>query len=286
MRIRSGNVTFGDSAPTSVEEMKEGEIRITLEGIYGRVGDQILTCDWVTDLHFDDFEDGSISSRWDNIYTESTDPASVVEEDGVLRFSVGPRVGGVNPAVFVNQTTVEAIDWETLGEGVWDFDVWWRVRWHDMETSTADSGMRIRFYFTGGGPSDGGGWQLGFTWSTQNYSISLGSEQDGSGWSNVAGSAINKAAGGQHAWIRLKFKPGVDSRIKFFYHAGPENPQYVGWTEMGAPKNNPDPTGHTNLQVEMRFITADTVDAKTIDIEFIGDYKEVPTTTTTTTTTT
>ena len=38
MRVVSGNISFSDSAPLTVEEMKEGEIRVTSDSIYWRVG--------------------------------------------------------------------------------------------------------------------------------------------------------------------------------------------------------------------------------------------------------
>lgn len=42
MRVVSGNINVNESTPTSVEEMKEGEVRATASGIYARVGSQVL----------------------------------------------------------------------------------------------------------------------------------------------------------------------------------------------------------------------------------------------------
>jgi len=43
MRVVSGNISFSDSAPLTVEEMKEGEIRVTSDSIYWRVGNQVYS---------------------------------------------------------------------------------------------------------------------------------------------------------------------------------------------------------------------------------------------------
>lgn len=42
MRARSGNFNFSKDAPTKVSDMKEGEWRLGENGLYGRVGNQIL----------------------------------------------------------------------------------------------------------------------------------------------------------------------------------------------------------------------------------------------------
>jgi hypothetical protein len=42
MRVISGNINFSDSAPLTVEEMKDGEVWATTDGLYARVGNQVL----------------------------------------------------------------------------------------------------------------------------------------------------------------------------------------------------------------------------------------------------
>lgn len=42
MRVKGHNINFNESAPTKVSDMKEGEIRVTVDGIYARIGNQIL----------------------------------------------------------------------------------------------------------------------------------------------------------------------------------------------------------------------------------------------------
>lgn len=42
MRVKGKNINFSKTAPTKVSDMEEGEIRVTADGIYGRVGNQVL----------------------------------------------------------------------------------------------------------------------------------------------------------------------------------------------------------------------------------------------------
>ncbi len=281
---RSRHVKLDEAVPTKVSDMKDGELRISLTGIYGRVGNQILFADWVTDIHFDEFEDGTISPKWD-ILGEQGDPGSTLtEENGVLRFSMTPRIS-VTPYLWLAQENVEAIDWAILGEGVWDFDVWWKLVWPTgLASATGDVAMDMRMEFTGGGPFDGAGWELSYNQALDLFYLTGRTAHDGLGYSNTPGSNLSEAAGGRYMWLRLRFKPGSDSRIKLFYHHGPENPQYAGWDEITSPKYNPDPTGHTNLEIELKAGNADLIARRDLDFHFMGDYKEAPTTTTTTTT--
>ena len=46
MKARSGNFNFSETAPTKVSDMKEGEMIATSDGIYARVGNQVLFESW------------------------------------------------------------------------------------------------------------------------------------------------------------------------------------------------------------------------------------------------
>jgi hypothetical protein len=50
MKVLPKSINFSKTAPTSVEEMKDGEMRITEDGVYARVGHQVLLGSW--DVHY------------------------------------------------------------------------------------------------------------------------------------------------------------------------------------------------------------------------------------------
>jgi len=82
-KVRSKNINFSKTAPTVVEEMKDGEWRLTDNGLYARVGNQILTKGWPdwTQI-YDEFNDGVLDAKW----TEDPQGSSTGQEiDGNLK---------------------------------------------------------------------------------------------------------------------------------------------------------------------------------------------------------
>ena len=66
MRARGKNLNFNKDVPAKVDDMKEGEWQLNSNGLYGRVGNQILVKNWPAYYGiFDEFDDESIDPAWD-----------------------------------------------------------------------------------------------------------------------------------------------------------------------------------------------------------------------------
>ena len=74
MRTLGKNIKVDSLAPLTVEEMKDGEWRITESGLYARVGDQILTKGW---------------PGWAQIYDEFNDDDSIPDHVNSQRLNHG-----------------------------------------------------------------------------------------------------------------------------------------------------------------------------------------------------
>ena len=288
MRTLGKNIKIDGAAPTKVSDMKDGELRVTGDTIYGRVGDQILSAPYLQYLgylHFDEFDDGNIHNAWNSEVHSGDAGSTVTEADGFLNYNMIVKTA-IAPEIELFQTGIEGIDIDQ-GKGVWYFDIWHAVVW-PTGLGTADSTMSAHLWYTfsGNGGDDGGGFEMYYNNATSRYYMNAQSNENGAGYANRAASDLSEAEGGHLMWLRLRFLPG-DSRIRFFWAHGTDNgPLQKGWTELINPKSNPDPTGHTSLEVRWQALNGNTILPVVIKFDFLGDWLLAPTTTTTTTTTT
>ncbi len=83
MRTKGKHIKIDEASPISVEEMKQGEWRMTGSGLYARVGNQVLTKGWPGWAQiYDEFDDDVLDPKW------APDPAgsgSGSEVDGSLK---------------------------------------------------------------------------------------------------------------------------------------------------------------------------------------------------------
>ena len=105
MKVRSKDFNFSKATPTKVSDMKNGEWRLGENGLYGRVGNQILTKEWPLYQTFgDEFNDQSMDTeKWNPIALQQ---GATYEEaaDGTLTVTFSGNVNVSSLASFTHET--------------------------------------------------------------------------------------------------------------------------------------------------------------------------------------
>ena len=208
MRVKGHNINFNASAPTKVSDMREGEIRITTDGIYARVGNQVLyesglgllplllTCGAVEDYYRmlgDDF-------HW-------TLDAEMAIADGVLTktgtnprmatWAVGPWTEGVfyeNCIPFVLPLVTAEIMLTGTGslcEDLFSIQSMHPVEYQPIQIKVADTSRNISIYYIDQSATywswvEGSGWNSGVATTGETWTLNewwkLDVERNGTQW--------------------------------------------------------------------------------------------------------
>ncbi len=281
MRTKGKNINIDGDPPATVEEMKDGELRVGEGGFFGRVGNQILQKDWPVTLLYDDFEDGIIDPVWQFTYEKGGGVA--VEENG--NFVLTPVASGSGSRIFAKQ-----IDIVLISQGVWVpgefyFDIWGKLTM--PASSPADHNSTIRLYFFDGGHAqkDYVGFYIAHNAGNFHFYINYGDGTGGGAQSPVELGVT--AAGANEFWWRYRFLPG-DAKVRSFYRYS-NSPHSRGWIEVTSLYGqDPIPTGNVFMNLHLRVENHDGASPHSFYFNEIANWvgEEITTTTTTTTTTT
>lgn len=281
MRTLSKNIKIDGAAPTSVEEMKQGELRLEEGGIFGRVGNQVLQKEWPVTLLYDDFEDGIIDSKW-SLFTEKG--GGTTEETGG-ELIITPVASGSGSVVALTQ-----VDIELISQGVWVlgefyFDIWGKVTVPVNPSGAFNVKTDFQFRDGVGAPKDLVAFYL--TWNAGTFTYYLNYHDGANGGQTAFLSGLAAGPGVNEVWWRVRFLPG-DAKINVFY-SHKKSPHDIGWTDITSIMTyDPIPTGNITLDLQLRMQNLDPANPQSTYWNEIGNWvgEEISTTTTTTTTTT
>ena len=281
MRTIGKNIKIDGNPPTTVEEMKDGELRVGENGFFGRVGNQILQKDWPVTLLYDDFEDGIIDPLW--AFTHEKGGGAVVEENGDLVLT--PVASGSGSRIYAEQIDIELISQDIWVPGEFYFDLWGKLTMPVSSPADHNSTVRLNFYDGGHVARDYVGFYIAYNAGHFNYYINFGDGTGGGAQSPVELGV--DAAGANEFWWRYRFLPG-DAKVRSFYSYS-NNPHSVGWKEVtNLYGQDPIPTGNVFMNFQIRVENHDAGNARSFYFNEIANWvgEEITTTTTTTTTTT
>lgn len=282
LQVRSNRqVKMDGNVPVVAEDMKIGELRITSEGIFGRIGGVVQKKDWLNVLFYDDFEDDVLDSRWD--ITVNKTGGTVTEENGDLVITVN---SGGSSWVQTTQNGLEAIPQVLPVAGEYYFDLWGKISNEtNLGSGIADINTYVRMQFQTPG-SHTIGWNLFWDDSAQLFEVrtvySDGSFTD----SNITVSTKSEAQSGHELWWRMRFLSG-DSKVRMFYKHG-ENPHRHGWNEWMPPTASADPTGQATGIFYFLMNNYAGAQSRAVFFDQLANWvgEEITTTTTTSTSTT
>jgi hypothetical protein len=265
MRIRGRNIHLLGT-PTKVEDMKDGEVRMDIDSIYGRIGNQVLKKDWYRQLLYDDFEDNSFDTNIWNNTSEVNNGGTITETNGQLLFTLGDASSGV-AYKYAHQDGIERMGFGSVG--TWEFDVWGEcILPDDLDVASAGHIIecRIEFDWTGAGTD----WvQFIPRWDGNNYQFTVSYSDGTSNSSSHTNIAPGTDAG--RFWWRIAFTPGVDSYVRLYY-AHQVSPFTSDWTLIGLSKGFPNPTGHTALQFMIGGRNYDDSNSIPVKHEIVDDW--------------
>ncbi len=280
MRTLGRHIKVDDTLPASVEEMKDGEIRVGVNGLFARVGDQILRSEWARTILYDDFEDGIVDPVW--VWTYEKGGGERVEENGSLRIT--PVASGSGSRVFGQQLDIELISQDVWVMGEFYFDMWGKMTLPASPTGPFNTKLTLQFRDGVDAPKD----QIAFylTWNAGNftYYLNFGDGASSGQESFIAGEP--EGPGVNEVWWRFRFLPG-DDKIQAFY-SYKKSPHQIGWTDITSLMiYDPIPTGNITMDLEVRMQNIDPVNPQSAYWNEIADWvgEEITTTTTTSTTT-
>lgn len=280
-------VNLKQDPPMSVEQMKDGEMRVEEDGILARVGNQVLQKSWMKALHYDDFEDGVVHSAWNNIYTYKNG-GSHIEENGYM--NIHTNLGGSGGQYTISQYDIlAATPGITPVEGQFYFDVWGQMIAPLVPANNSDY-IQVGFDFHLLGASKDYLRLKLESFNTNTMYRAYCWWHDGSAGQAISGTTLPFGPGANILWWRFKYLPG-DSYIACMYHHGPENPfdspYDSGWTStVSISKNPPAPDGNDELRVRLDCRSYSAVVAQDWHYSEIAQWEQSLLTTTTTTTTT
>jgi hypothetical protein len=273
-------INLNQDPPTSVEQMKDGEMRIGEDGILARVGPQVLQRTWMKTILYDDFEDGIVDPVWE-IWTDKAG-GSHVESGGFM--AITTNFGGSGGRYALEQNGILGIDDPIATKGTFYFDVWGKmVLPFTPDNNSYYSQVDFNFFLLGV-PKDYIRLKLISVTGNTQYQPSF-YWHDGTNARNLNGTAVDFGAGVNEIWWRLKFLPG-DSEMTIWYHHGPENPldspYDTGWTLFVFDKYPPQPTGNDEMQVRLLNWNTSTDTDEITYFNELAEWEELTTTTTTT----
>lgn len=284
-RVIGRNIDLNKDVPATVEEMKDGEMRMTDAGIVARVSDQVLQKEWMKAILYDDFEDNIVDPAWNGIWTDKAG-GSHAESGGFM--AITTNQGGSGGRYSLDQNGILGAGDPIAIRGDFYFDVWGKIvapftpdtdgyyagiEFNFWLISVAKDFVRIRLQSVAAGTQ----YQPYFLWSNGVSSTS---------WN---GASIAFGAGVNELWWRFRYLPG-DSRVRMFCHHGPENPfdspYDTGWTEPAMSKYFPVPDGNDELRIRLYNYNLSTDTDEIAYYNELARWEELTTTTSTTTTTT
>ncbi len=281
MQVKGKNIKIDGVVPLTVEEMKDGELRVAEGGIFGRVGNQVLQKDWPVTLLYDDFEDGIVDPVW--VWTYEKGGGERVEENGSLRIT--PVASGSGSRVFGQQLDIELISQDVWVMGEFYFDLWGKMTLPANPTGPFNARIDLLWRDGIGAPKDQVAYYLTWNAGTYSYYLNFGDGASSGQESFVLGEPT--APGVNEFWWRFKFLPG-DAKVNAFY-SYKKSPHKIGWTDITyLMAYDPIPTGNITMDLEIRMQNIDPANAQSSYWNEIADWvgEEITTTTTTTTTTT
>lgn len=272
-------VIMDGNTPTSVEQMSAGELRVSPDGIFGRIDDTVYNRDWMRVLLYDYFEDDVLDPVWDLQYQKTG--GTVTEENGDLVIEVN---SGGSSFVVARQPVLKAIErpgYVPLPE-VFYFDVWGKMTFDDPPGGSANAQAAVQMQFLGITNTDNVYIELRWDNGLSAYRVWIQS-QDGV---NTDQGFVSQITDANEAWWRFRYLPG-DSQIRLFWRHG-LNPHQHGWAEYATPTSTPSPDTHIGAQFDFKVVNSDGAVARTARFNQLGNWldEEITTTTTTTTTTT
>ncbi len=221
MRTVGKHINLKGNVPSTVEEMKAGEIRATEEGMYARVGDQVLfegwdihylpttstttttttTGAWIENFFYDDFNDASIHANW----TQVTD-GTIDESGGELTFTT-------------NADGSQEI-YQTLDSHLVIFDVW-----GEMETDSVVIDINARFKWQQDGPQ------------AKYMQLEIEEDEGKTLWckSLNTGSTPGENSvgmGGDSMYVRIRYRPDLGDTYVRAYYSTTLPTQDIDWTEI------------------------------------------------------
>ncbi len=224
----------------------DSEIFVTAENVRGKSDEERQALgEFFTGFHYDEFDDDSISPKWDTI---GETIGTVTEQNDRLEFNQTASAGNRNSA---KQRLVKGIDGiKGFDQG---FDIYYKVRLPTLSIlstihSGADLWMQVILEFTGGVGTDGISTRLRWVGGTIRAELLQ---------QNVI--TMNGNLGSENeVWFRMKFNPAEDTEINCFYSTTTTPATSGDWTGpyVGS-KGDPDPTGHTNLDIHLEAWNAD-----------------------------
>ena len=283
MRVRNDNVKFDTSEPTTVEEMKDGELRSGEDGLFGRVGNQVLVKNWIKTILYDDFEDGIVDPAWNGIWSDKAG-GSHAESGGFMVITTNQ--GGSGGMYSLDQNGILGIGDPIAVKGDFYFDVWGKiVAPADPDTDGYNTGIQFDFHLVGG-LKDFARIRIQSVGANTQYQPYV-QWSDGVSTTSWNGPSLVFGAGINELWWRFKYLPG-DSYITAFVHHGPENPfdspYDTGWTLVPMTKYYPIPDGNDELRVRLYNYSLSTDTDELAYYNELAEWEEATTTTTTTTT--